>query len=107
MKRQGVSNRNSAGAVGARLAFLLRRTSDKKLNPAPDALVQQRKRIHGSASKGSSSSSGGGPGGWKVAAWILALILAYLVLRVVVDTLIDLYIDVAQVVNWEPPERDA
>lgn len=107
MKREGISNRNSAGAVGARLAFLLRSTSDKKLNPAPDTLVQQRNRIHGSGSKAPPASSGGTPKRWKVAAWILVLILAYLVLRVVVDTLVEFCIDVAQVMNWEPPERGA
>lgn len=106
MKRQGISNRNSAGVVGARLAFLLR-TSGKKPNPAPDTLIHQRKRVKGSQSKVPSSSSGGGPGKWKVIGWVLALILAYLVLRVVVNTFIDLCIGVAQVVSWEPPERGA
>lgn len=105
MKRQGISNRNSAGAVGTLIALLLR-TSGGKRKPVPATGVQQSPRHQRSESK-ASTSSGGGQKRWKVAAFILALLLAYLVLRAVVFTVIDFCTDIAQIVNWEPPERGA
>ena len=106
MKRKGNSHRNRAGAMGARSAFLLKSSAEKR-EPVPATGVQLRKRAHRLESKAAPSPSGDGQKRWKVAAWILVILLAYLVLRVIINTAIDFYIDIAQVVNWEPPKRDA